>query len=100
MGTRLQLHAELIKFIKLAYFQPPASLQLKYPCIVYHKSTSPKRYGNDKVYSKNQGYQLTIIETNPDSEIADQVEEYFDYCTITQRYVVDSLHHTTLNLNY
>lgn len=100
MGTRLELHNEILKMIPNAYFQPPSNLQLKYPCIVYRKVPSWKEYGNNNIYIKKQGYQLTLIETNPDSPVADEIEEHFDYCSITQNYVVDSLHHTTINLNY
>lgn len=100
MGTRLELHAELLKFLPNAYFQPPSNLQMKYPCIVYAKSMDDKLHGNNGIYLRTKGYRLTLIETNPDSVVAETIEEHFDYATIGQHFVVDSLHHTTINLYY
>lgn len=100
MGTRLELHNELVKFLPTVYFQPPTNLQLKYPCIVYTKRPKSKEFGNNAIYLSKQGYQLTVITTGPDNDIADIIEQSLQYCTITQNFVVDGLYHTTLNLYY
>jgi len=100
MGSRLELHDELLKFYQNVYFQPPSNQQMKYPCIVYHKNGKDRKFGNDKLYFVKQGYRLTVIETHPDGTIADEIESAFEYCTIAQNFVSDSLHHTTLNLFY
>lgn len=100
MRSRLELRSDLRKYVDNTYFQPPANTQLVYPCIIYRKITNTKWYADDSKYHKIQGYTLTVIDNNPDSEIADLIESDFDYCTIEQRYVVDNLHHTTLNLYY
>lgn len=47
-----------------------------------------------------QGYKLTVIEYDPDSKVADDIEKHFQHCGIDQNYVVDGLNHTTLNLYY
>lgn len=100
MGSRVELHNELLKFSKNVYFQPPSSLQMVYPCIIYSKSPKSKQFGNDATYISKQGYQLMVIDRSPTSTTADELESYFQYCTITQYYTVDSLNHTTLNLYY
>lgn len=82
------------------YFQPPSTIQMTYPCIVYAKSGKRRDYSNNKMYKVNQEYQIMLIEKNPDSKIADNMEIHFQYCTIDQYYTVDNLNHTTLSLYY
>ena len=100
MGARLELHAELLKFVPNVSFQPPSGMRLIYPCIIYTKSSKSNEHANDDIYLSNQEYQLTVIDTNPDSKLADRIEAYFDHAKITQYYTVDNLNHTTLNLYY
>lgn len=97
---RLSLHAELLKFTQNAYFQPPSNIQMKYPCIVYNKTGKDKKFSNDGIYLAKQEYQLMLIEINPDSKVADDIEKHFAYCGIQQYYTADNLNHTTLNLYY
>jgi hypothetical protein len=59
-----------------------------------------RHYANDVIYMSQQEYQIMVIETNPDSDVADKIEEYFQHCGINQQYTIDNLHHTTLNLYY
>lgn len=100
MGTRIELHNELLTFVPNAYFQPPTGLQMKYPCIVYDKSGKDVTYANNKKYKSIQMYDLTLIERDPDTDIADRIFNHFDYCDITQYYVTENLSHTKLNLYY
>lgn len=100
MGSRIELHNELLTFMTNVYFQPPENLTMKYPCIVYSKSGKDRKFSNDGIYLNKQQYQLMLIEYSPISEIADNIENYFQYCVITQNYGLDNLNHTTLNLYY
>lgn len=100
MGTRLELHSELLLFVEHAYFQPPSGFKMKYPCVVYNKTPKQKQYASNGVYLKRQAYQITVIDKNPDSDIADRIEEYFDYCKVNNHAVVDNLHHIYLSLFY
>lgn len=51
------------------YYQPPANLRMKYPCICYklEKILSPK--ADDRVYRQTFHYSVTVIDTKPDSEM-------------------------------
>ena len=97
---RLALHNELLKFIPNVYFQPPSTLQMKYPCIVYNKTSKYRQDANDGIYSSRQGYQVMVIEHNPDSTVVDDIERHFEHCSINQYYTINNLNHTTLNLYY
>jgi hypothetical protein len=100
MGNRLELHTSLLQFIPNVYFQPPSNIQMVYPCIVYNKFDKLNKFGNDASYSSKQGYRLIVIERDPDSDVADNIEGFFQYCLIGQYYTVDNLHHTTIELYY
>lgn len=100
MASRLELHAELVKFLPNVYFQPPSTIKMMYPCIVYNKTPKMRHFANDVVYLSQQEYQIMLIENNPDSTVADSIEKHFQHCAINQYYTVDNLNHTTLNLYY
>ncbi len=100
MASRLDLHAELLTFLPNVYFQPPSTIQMTYPCIVYNKTGKDKQFANDGVYLSRQEYRVMVIDKDPDSVVADNIEEYFEHCAISQYYTVDNLNHTTLNLYY
>lgn len=100
MGTRLRLHEELLNFLPNVYFQPPSGFQMVYPCIVYNKSSKAREHANDQIYIQNQEYQVTVIDRNPDSTVADRIESHFEHAVITQYYTVDNLNHVSLNLYY
>ena len=98
--SRYALHTELQEFADAVYFQPPSNIRMNYPCIIYHKIPKIKEHANDKWYFKKQGYQITVIDKDPDSLIADDLEDHFQYCAISQYFVNDNLHHVTLELYY
>ena len=98
--SRLELHSKLIEYTNNVYFQPPSNIRMSYPAIVYSKTPKFKEFGNDRVYIKKQGYQVTVMDKDPDSLIADDLEEDFQYCSISQYFTNDSIHHVTLELYY
>ena len=100
MADRLALHNELLTFISNVYFQPPANIQMKYPCIVYKKTNKMRHFAADVIYLSQQEYVITVIEHNPDSDVADRIEKHFPHCGINQYYTVDNLNHTNLSLYY
>lgn len=87
-------------FLENVYFQPPSNIQMVYPCIVYHKNPNFKRYGDNMIFIRKEVYQVKIIETDPESSIGNDMEEYFEYCSIVQVFTQDSLHHTVLRLYF
>lgn len=71
MSRRLKLHSILCGILDCpergkecrAYFQPPASVSMKYPAIVYALNGKDKRHADDRVYltSTGQKEQKTTI---------------------------------------
>lgn len=100
MDNRLSLHEELLQFVENVYYQPPDNIRMSYPCIVYHKTGWSNRSGNNDHYIKNQQWTITLIDTDPDSLTAEDIEKHFEYCSIQQYFKKDNLSHTTLRLYY
>lgn len=55
------------------YFQPPPDLQMQYPAIVYNRDSSNTGHANNLPYWRLKAYQVTVISSNPDSDIPDRV---------------------------
>lgn len=102
MARRLELHDELCKILgtNSVYYQPPPSLIMNYPCIVYHLAGINKRNANDRVYKLNKRYEVTVIDRDPDSEIADRIIEHFPMCAFDRSFTSDNLNHWVLTLYY
>lgn len=102
MGRRLLLHEELCDVLgsRHVYFQPPESKKLSYPCIVYAKRVGEIRDADDIRYNYIQQYDLTVIDSDPDSSIEDDLVNHFRYCRPDRHFTADNLNHTILSLYY
>lgn len=74
------------------YFQPPASVEMKYPAIVYKRSTIDNIHANNRVYGTSTGYEVTVIDRDPDSEIVQKMSQ-LPRCKFVRPYTVDNLNH-------
>lgn len=101
MDRRLKLHQILVDILgsNHVYFQPPASVKLVYPCIIYQYETGDTQFADDQPYIFVRRYQLTVIDLNPDSEIPGKIAE-LSRCLNDRNYTVDNLNHYTFNLYY
>jgi len=101
MGNRLQLQQifEDILGVVAVYFQPPETLQLQYPCIVYSKSKPNTIYADDNPYRHHAMYQATIIDSNPDSLIPAYVAA-MPLSAYDRHYTRDNLHHDVYNVYF
>lgn len=102
MASRLELHEELVSELgtSYVYFQPPESVKLHYPCIIYAKNNVRTKFANDKIYVSMNEYSVTVVDRDPDSEIADRLLRRFSFCRFDRRYVSDNLYHDVLTLHY
>lgn len=101
MAPRQQLHDALkaLSGPEEVYFQPPASVEMKYPCIVYEKDRVNTDFADNTPYKHMKRYQITVIDRNPDSEIPDQVAN-FPMCSFDRHFTADGLHHDVYNLYF
>lgn len=102
MSSRLKLHEELCEILgsRNVYFQPPESVKMKYPCIRYSLSDIRQLKADDKQYRSTNGYDIVVIEIDPDSTIHSQIMAKYPMCTFISGYVADNLNHKKLKLYY
>ncbi len=101
MGTRLELDAILREKLGSdhVYFQPPASIRMVYPAIVYELDRAYGPRADDLLYLKNRRYAIKYISRNPDNDIIDALLS-LPYCIFDRRFVVDNLYHDCFDLYY
>lgn len=101
MTRRMQLHRILsdIPGVTKAYFQPPATVKMSHPCIVYELNNMDTQYADDNPYAIHKGYTVTVIDANPDSEIPNHVSK-LQYCRFDRYFSVDNLNHYIFKLYY
>jgi hypothetical protein len=99
MGQRLALHS-LLKTIlgsNNVYFQAPPSKQMEYPAIVYRIDNDKVVHANNKPYNRRIRYQVTVIDSNPDSLIPGKIAE-LPLCSFNRFYPADNLNHNVFNI--
>ena len=101
MGTRLELQTMLETLLgsRNVYYQPPASVKMSYPAIVYSRSNIVNIHANDNVYQQHKAYRVTVVDKNPDSPIVDAVSK-LPLCSFQQHYTADNLNHDVFLLYY
>ena len=101
MANRLDLQALLEKLLgsQEVYFQPPPSVKMKYPAIVFSRKDIDNLHANDEVYLQNHAYELVVIDRNPDSEIVEKVSK-LPYCGFDRHYTKDNLNHDAFTIYY
>lgn len=99
MAQRLDLQSLLVSILGSdnVYFQPPESLKLEYPCIVYNRADLDIAFADNKPYKHKKRYQVTVIDRDPDSDIHEKVAE-LPLCSYDRFFVVDNLNHDTYRL--
>lgn len=95
MGQRLHLQNLLsqIPGVAKVYFQPPVSVTLEQPCIVYERDDSWVSRADNLMYLHKKRYKITVIDRNPESLIPDSVEG-LPYTRFNRFFVSAGLNHT------
>lgn len=101
MGRRLILHQILCNLLGTpnAYFQPPETIKMNYPCIVYRRTSADTRFSNDFPYLCEMSYQVTVIDKDPDSALPIKVS-LLQKCIFQNHFVKDNLNHDVYNIYY
>lgn len=99
MSDRLELRAHLIEVLgsRNVYFQPPSSVKMKYPCIVYSLDTINTRYANNNSYFHTKRYRVTVIDKDPDSLIPERILS-LPFCSFDRSFTSDNLNHWVFSL--
>lgn len=99
MGARLDLQALLESLLgsRNVYFQPPPTLQMAYPAIVYSRDLDNVMHANDTPYRRTIRYQVTVIDPNPDSVVPAKIAD-LPMCSFRRFFTADKLNHDVFNL--
>lgn len=101
MESRLKLHAKLKSILGSdhVYFQPPETIHLEYPCIIYHVESAAIKRADDICYKVSARYGLLIIDRNPDSDIPSRLLS-LPMCSPGTVYTADNLYHYPFTLYF
>lgn len=101
MASRLKLQKilEAIPGVSKVYYQPPESVKLVYPCIIYEENRGDTKRADDSLYLYRKAYSLLVIDKNPDSEIPDAVR-LLPLCDTGSPYKADNLYHWAFSIYY
>lgn len=99
MAPRLQLQTLLEEIVDHVYFQPPANVQMEYPCIVYARDNARTQFAGNLPYRFAQRYQVTVIDRSPDSDIPEKVAA-LPTCIYDRFFAADGLNHDVFSLYF
>lgn len=99
--SRDELHAVLsaIPGVNKVWWQRDPAVPLDYPVILYDRSGSFERYADNVKYIFKKRYTVTVIDRDPDSLIADSVEQ-LPFTTFDRIYKSSGLNHFVFNLYF
>jgi len=102
MASRLKLQAELEELLgsKNVYFQPPETLQMKYPCIRYHRSPGERFSADNNAYVLFFEYTLIYMDRKPDNSMIEKILKHFPMSRYDRHYTVDGLNHDIITIYY
>lgn len=94
MANRMDLDKILREILGTGnvYFQPPATIKMNYPAIVYSRSSISNNMADNDVYLQSRIYQVIVIDKNPDSKIVDEMSTRPSF-RFSNHYVADGLNH-------
>lgn len=99
MAQRLDLQELFVDLLGSdnVYFQPPPTVKMRYPCIIYKRDDINTDFANNEPYKHKKRYKITVIDANPDSNIHEKVAE-LPLCSYDRFYTADNLNHDVYNL--
>ena len=101
MRKRVQLQSKLEDILgsNHVYFDPPATIKMSYPAIVYSLEGINNTAADNFNYKYDHEYMVTYISKNPDDEMVDIIAQ-LPTCNFSRHYVADNLHHWAFTLYY
>lgn len=101
MAPRLELQALLVSLLgsSYVYFQPPATVKMNYPCIIYSRDDIHIAHADNTPYKHKTRYQVTVVDTDPDSEIVEKVGK-LPTASYDRSYAADNLNHDVYTIYF
>ena len=101
MRSRLELQSMLEELLgsRNVYYQPPESLKLEYPAIVYSRSTIESIHADDLKYANFNRYEIIVISKKPDHEVIHKLINLL-FSSYERHYVSDNMNHDVITLYF
>lgn len=101
MGQRIDLHNKLCEILgtRNVYFQPPETIKIQYPCIIYERSSDDVKFADNNPYATKRRYTVTVIDKDPDSELPDKICA-LPLCRGSRMFTNDNLNHYIYDLYF
>ena len=101
MGSRIDLQKMLENILGSdhVYYDPPETVKIKYPAIIYSKNNVWSIRANDTRYQSRKRYNLIVVDRRPDNPVIEKLLD-LPYCSYDRSYVSDNLHHDSLTIYY
>ena len=99
--TRLdfQTFLETLKGDRNVYFQPPPSIKMNYPAIVYNLADIKNDHADNLSYIQSTSYTLTYITKDPDDVMIKTLSK-LPMCIFDRFYTADNLNHYIYTIFY
>jgi hypothetical protein len=100
--SRLDFHTLLAQVTKSEipiYYQPPETINMEYPCIVYVRDDIQSDYSNNSRYRNKVRYELTVIDKDPDSPYLEPILS-IPYTSYQRHFTSDNLNHDVFEVYY
>ena len=75
------------------HFQPPESIKLKYPCIIYKFDGYRDFRANDGRHITRERYLITHIYKDPTNNLRETIRSLFLYVDFDRMFINDNLYH-------
>lgn len=98
-SRRMKLDEILREICPNVYFNPPESIKMVYPCIIYKRSVGNTRYADNSAYVFKINYQITILDKDPDSKLIKPVSS-IPGCRYDRHYKADKINHDVFDIYF
>lgn len=95
----LQTILENILGSREVYYNPPESIKMSYPAIVYSKEQLDSKFANDGKYLNNTSYSITLMSRIPDDPIAKKILN-LPLTSYNKTFVSENLYHEIITIYY
>ena len=96
---KLQILLESILENRNVYYQPPSSIRMSYPAIVYSRNNIDNYHADNSIYKQEKSYNIIVIDEDPDSDIVNKISK-LPRCRFDRHYTSDNLNHDSFTLYF
>jgi hypothetical protein len=81
------------------YFQPPSSVQMAYPAIVYKRDLAETKFADNRPYRRTKRYSVTYISKTPNDLVPDKLAD-LPMSLFERFFTADNLNHDVYNIYF